>query len=146
VAAVRPARGEPLPLLWTWYLPLLAGSAPVLLLGFFYSALANRLAFAGWALAVAPLYTLALRQGIAAGWPALRLGGCLALLLGAGAGAFAALERAHHEDLDLGFRAVLPEHYFPAATSPRAAVAAALVLAAGGAMALASGLIHRRPR
>jgi hypothetical protein len=132
------------PLLLAWYVPLLAGLLPVLLLGFGYSALANRLEFVGWALLLAALYAIGLRQGVAAGWPALRLGGGLALLAAAGAEAFAALERTHHEELDLGFRALLPEYYVPAATSPRAAGAAALALAATGVAALAAGLLARR--
>jgi hypothetical protein len=123
-----------------WYAGLLGGILPVLLLGFLYSALANRLEFAGWGLLLAAFYTAALRQGMQASWPALRLIGALALLLAAGAGAFAWIEDAHHEILDLGYRAVLPPAiYFSAATSPLAAVAAAAVLAAGGVAALAAG-------
>jgi hypothetical protein len=112
----------------------------VLLLGFLYSALANRLEFAGWGLLLAAFYTVALRQGMQAGWPAPRLLGALALLLAAGAGAFAWIEDTHQEILDLGYRAVLPPAiYFPAATSPLAAAVAAAALAAGGVAALAAG-------
>jgi hypothetical protein len=130
-----------------WYAVLLGGILPVLLLGFLYSALADRLEFAGWALLLAALYTAALRQGMQAGWPAPRLAGALALLLAAGAAAFAWIERTHHEILDLGYRAVLPEEiYFPAATSPRAAAAAAGALAAAGMAMLAAGWLSRRRR
>lgn len=130
-----------------WYAALLGGILPVLLLGFLYSALADRLEFAGWALLLAALYTAALRQGMQAGWPAPRLAGALALLLAAGAAAFAWIERTHHEILDLGYRAVLPEEiYFPAATSPRAAAAAAGALAAAGMAMLAAGWLSRRRR
>ncbi|HVR09849.1 MAG TPA: hypothetical protein VMW75_17530 [Thermoanaerobaculia bacterium] len=123
-----------------WYAGLLAGILPVLLLGFLYSALANRLEFAGWGLLLAAFYTAALRQGMQAGWPAPRLLGALALLLAAGAGAFAWIEDTHREILDLGYRAVLPPAiYFPAATSPLTAETAAAVLAAGGVAALAAG-------
>jgi hypothetical protein len=128
-----------------WYAGLLAGILPVLILGFLYSALADRLEFVGWALLLAAFYTVALRQGLQAGWPPARLAGALMMLLAAGAGAFAWLERTHHEVLDLGYRAALPEQlYFPAATSPRAAVATAAILAATGAAVLAGGLIARR--
>ena len=93
-----------------WYAALLGGILPVLLLGFLYSALADRLEFAGWALLLAALYTAALRQGMQAGWPAPRLAGALALLLAAGAAAFAWIERTHHEILDLGYRNVHFRH------------------------------------
>jgi hypothetical protein len=130
-----------------WYAALLAGILPVLLLGFLYSALANRLDFAGWALLLAAFYTAGLRQGMQAGWPAPRLAGALALLLAAGTVAFAWIERTHQEILDLGYRAVLPEEvYFPAATSPRAAGAAAGALATAGMAILAGGWLSRRRR
>ena len=130
-----------------WYAALLGGILPVLLLGFLYSALADRLEFAGWGLLLAALYTAALRQGMQAGWPAPRLAGALALLLAAGAAAFAWIERIHQEILDLGYRAVLPEEiYSPAATSPRAAATAAGILAAAGMAILAGGWLSRRRR
>src|SRR6202158_4962050 len=107
-----------------WYAALLGGILPVLLLGFLYSALADRLDFAGWALLLAAFYTTALRQGMQAGWPAPRLAGALALLLAAGAAAVALVERTHQEIPGPGYRAVLPEGvYFPAGTSPRAGAA-----------------------
>lgn len=130
-----------------WYAALLGGILPVLLLGFLYSALADRLEFAGWALLLAAFYTAALRQGMQAGWPAPRLAAALALLLAAGGAAFAWIERTHHEILDLGYRAVLPEEvYFPAATSPSAAAATAAALAAAGMAILAGGWLFRRRR
>jgi hypothetical protein len=130
-------------LLRAWYGGLLAGILPVLLAGFLYSALANRLAFAGWALVFAALYTVVLRQGLSAGWPPLALAGALALLLAAGAAAFAALESAHHEILDLGFRAVLPALYHPLLTRPATASALAAVLALAGVGAFTLALLHR---
>ncbi|MBV8203183.1 MAG: hypothetical protein JOZ15_21425 [Acidobacteria bacterium] len=123
-----------------WYAGLLAGILPVLLLGFLYSVLADRLVFAGWGLLLAAFYTAALRQGMQAGWPAPRLIGALALLLAAGAAAFAGIEATHHEILDLGYRAVLPPAvYVSAATNPLAAGVMAAILAAGGVGALAAG-------
>ena len=142
-SGARPPRR---PSLLPWYAALLGGLVPVLLLGFLYSALADRLAFAGWALLLAACYTVALRQGMAAGWPAARLAGAMALLLAAGAAGLARLESVHHEVLDLGFRAVLPAMYTGAATSPRTAAVAAALLAAGGLAALAAGTLSRRSR
>jgi hypothetical protein len=127
-----------------WYAGLLAGILPVLLIGFLYSALADRLEFAGWGLATAAFYTVALRQGMQAGWPVPRLAGSLMLLLGAAAAVFAAIEHTHHEVLDLGFRAVLPETvYASIETSPRAAAAAAAVLAVAGLGLLAGDAVAR---
>lgn len=54
------------PTLWTriaWYGALTAGLAPILVLGFLASALANRLIFAGWALGCAVVYAGTLRYG-----------------------------------------------------------------------------------
>jgi hypothetical protein len=135
--------------LLAWYAGLLGGIVPVLLLGFLYSALADRLVFVGWALVLTALYTAALRQGLQAGWPAPRLIGALALLMAAGALVFSRLEALHHEVLDLGFRAVLPAVYTPAATSSRAAAITAGTLAGAGLAILAAGLVYPgkpRPR
>ncbi|HXO20702.1 MAG TPA: hypothetical protein VOA87_12365 [Thermoanaerobaculia bacterium] len=126
-------------LLATWYLPLLAGVLPVLLLGFGYSAIADRLAFVYWALALAAAYTILLRQGTEAGWSGPRLGGALALLLAAGLACFAAIERAHQEILDLGFRAVLPGLYRPLTTSPGTALGGAVGLALLAAASFVAG-------
>ncbi len=131
----------------SWYAGLLAGIVPLLLLGFLYSALADRLAFAGWGLLAAAFYTAALRQGMQAEWPAPRLFGALALVLAASAVVFARIEAAHQEILDLGYRAVLPPAvYFPAATSPSAAAVTAAALAAGGLVALAAGALRQPAR
>jgi len=129
------------PLARRWYGGLAAGLLPVLLLGFGYSALADRLAFVYWALALATVYTLLLRHGLAAGWGDARLAGALALLLAAGFAGFALLEQAHGEILDLGFRALLPDLYQPATTAPATAFVVALALGLAGAAAL---LLSRR--
>ena len=100
----------------------------MLLVGFGASALANRLAFAGWGLAAGALYTALARIGVDHGWDR-RLRA--ALLLGALALAFAAfagLVVRHGEIFDLGFRAVAPALYTPAATRPGTALALAGVL------------------
>jgi hypothetical protein len=134
-------------LLATWYRALLGGLLPILLLGFLYSALANRLVFAGWALLLGTLWVIVLRHGLGAGWPRPRLWGTLDLLLAAGFGAFAALEREHHEILDLGFRAVFPGVYHPAATRPGTAAAlAGLFALAGGVVLAVHGFRQRRMR
>lgn len=123
-------------LLAAWYGGLLAGLLPVLLLGFLYSALADRIAFAGWALAVAALWVLVLRHGLGAGWGRARLAGTMLLLIALGLAAFARLETKHGEILDLGFRAVLPGLYHPSATQPRTAWILAAVLGGLGVAGL----------
>jgi hypothetical protein len=120
--------GAPRALLLSWYAPLAGGLVPVLLLGFAWSALADRLAFAGWALAAAAGYAVLLRHGVEAGWARGRRVASLALWLALALGGFAALEAEHREILDLGFRAVLPALYRPAATRPATALGLAVVL------------------
>jgi hypothetical protein len=124
-------------ILLAWYGGLLAGLLPILLLGFLYSALADRIAFAGWALAVAALWVLVLRHGLGAGWGRARLAGTLLLLIALGMAAFAWLETKHGEILDLGFRAVLPGLYHPSATQPRTVWVLAAVLGILGLVSLA---------
>ena len=125
-----------------WYGGVLGGLLPVLLLGFLYSALANRTVFVLWALVTGACWVVLLRHGLSAGWGRLRLLGSLALLLAAGFAVFAGLESKHHEILDLGFRAVFPGIYHPLATAPRTTGALAVVLAIGGLV----GLIARSPQ
>jgi hypothetical protein len=122
----------------SWYAGLLGGLLPILLLGFLYSAIADRLLFVYWALGLGTLWVILLRHGFAAGWPAARLAGVMALLGALGLAGFAVIETRHHEILDLGFRAVLPGLYHPVATHPAtaAAVAATLVLAGTAALLL----------
>lgn len=114
-----------------WYGGVFGGLLPILLLGFLYSAIADRTVFALWALVTGIVWVALLRQGLAAGWGRLRLLASLALALAAGLGVFALLESRHHEILDLGFRAVFPVFYDPLATAPRTAgiLAGALALA-----------------
>jgi hypothetical protein len=126
-------------LLLTWYVPLLGGLVPILVVGFLASGVADRLAFAGWALALAILWAVLLRQGIEAGWGKARRVGGLALLLAAGLLAWAALLARYGEDLDLGLRAVFPAIHHEALSRPVPAVAAAAALAAAGAAGLVRG-------
>lgn len=120
----------------SWYISLLGGLLPILLLGFLYSAIADRLLFVYWALGLGALWVILLRHGFAAGWPGTRLTGIMALLGALGLAGFAAIERRHHEILDLGFRAVLPGLYHPVATRPATAAAVAAVLALAGMVSL----------
>lgn len=120
----------------SWYAGLLGGLLPILLLGFLYSALADRLVFAGWALALAAAWVLLLRHAFQAGWSRAGRAGAMALLAALGLAGFAALEAEHHEILDLGFRAVLPALYHPLATRPSSAGFVAAGLALTGAAAL----------
>jgi len=126
-----------------WYGGLLAGLLPILLLGFVYSALADRTVFVLWALVAGALWVVLLRQGLAAGWPAARRAGSLLLLLAAAFAVFAGLESAHQEILDLGFRAVFPAVYHPLATRPGTVGVLAAVLGIAGAGVLVTGLIRR---
>ncbi|MEA2560215.1 MAG: hypothetical protein QOH06_1719 [Acidobacteriota bacterium] len=129
-----------------WYGGLLAGLLPVLLLGFGYSALADRTAFMLWALGVSIAWVFLLRQGMEAGLRTPLLAGWLLLLLAAGLAGFAWLESKHHESLDLGFRAVLPGIYRPAFTSPRSAGVVAGLLGAAGLAGCGLGYFKREAR
>jgi hypothetical protein len=104
---------------YAWYGGVFGGLLPILLLGFLYSALADRTVFALWALVAGLCWVVVLRQGLILGWGRFRLLAALALVLAAGLGVFAVLEWQHHQILDLGFRAVFPAVYHPVATSPR---------------------------
>lgn len=130
-------------LLLPWYGGLLGGLLPILLLGFIYSAVADRTAFALWALVVGTLWVVALHRGLAAGLRRPRLLAVLAAVLGAGLAAFAWLESRHQEILDLGFRAVFPTLYTPAATSPRTVYLLAAVFLLLGIAALTVSLLSR---
>jgi len=119
-----------------WYGGVLGGLLPVLLLGFLYSALADRTIFVLWALVTGTCWVVVLRRGLSAGWQRFRLLGALALLLAAGFAVFAVLESHHHEILDLGFRAVFPDIYHPLATASKTAWVLAAVCGVIGAVGL----------
>ena len=131
-------------LIRVWYLPLLAGLLPVLLIGFGASALANRLVFAGWALVFGAAYTALARIGIDRGWDRRARAALLLATLAVAFGVFAGLVRRHHEIFDLGFRAVAPAVYTPAATRPGTAAGLAGVLALGAAWQLSTWRVARR--
>jgi hypothetical protein len=127
-----------------WYGGIFGGLLPILLLGFLYSAIADRTVFALWALVAGAFWVAALRQGLTAGWGRFRLLAALALVLAAGLAAFAGLEWEHHEILDLGFRAVFPSLYRPLATEPGAAAALAGIFALAGITFLPLGWRRQR--
>ena len=126
-----------------WYGGLFGGLLPILLLGFIYSAVADRTAFALWALGVGTVWVVALHRGLSAGLRRPRLLAVLAAVLGLGLAAFAWLESRHHEILDLGFRAVFPGIYTPAATSPRTVYLLAAAFLLIGVAALIISLLFR---
>jgi hypothetical protein len=126
-----------------WYGGLLGGLLPILLLGFIYSAVADRTAFALWALVVGTVWVVALHRGLSAGLRRPRLLAVLAAVLGAGLAVFAWLESRHQEILDLGFRAVFPALYTPAATSPRTVYLLAAACFLAGLAALTVSLLSR---
>jgi hypothetical protein len=127
-----------------WYGGIFGGLLPILLLGFLYSAIADRTVFALWALVAGAFWVAALRQGLAAGWGRFRLLAVLALILAAGLAVFAGLEWEHHEILDLGFRAVFPTFYHPLATEPGTAAALAGTFALAGLVFLPLGWRRHR--
>ena len=126
-----------------WYGGIFGGLLPILLLGFLYSAIADRTVFALWAIVAGIFWVAVLRRGLAAGWRRFRLLAALALVLAGGLGVFAWLESQHHEILDLGFRAVFPALYRPLATAPGTAAALAGIFALAGLAFLPLGWKRR---
>lgn len=118
----------------SWRAALFAAVLPPLALGFFASALANRLVFAGWGVAAAAVTVPAVRRAFEDrrrrhAWTVT----AAALLVMAPALAlFGWLVERHREVLDLGGRAVLGALHAPAAAAPATwyALAAAVLVAA----------------
>ena len=133
----------------SWYAALLGLVTPVLLLGFGASALANRLVFAGWGIAVAPTAALVLRRAFETAWgrpgARWRIAARMAALLAPALALFAWLEARDPESLDVGLRAVAPTLYTPLAT--RAATYYLLAaVAAGAALASYTAALRQRRR
>lgn len=136
-----------------WRSTLLAALAPALVLGFLASALANRLVFAGWGIAVAAVLVPVLRRSFELwlGRPggSARIAAVAAFVLAPALGVFAWLAGRHHEILDLGSRAVLPALYTPAVTAPATWWLLAGVLAAAGVACRVAAFrvrkLHRSP-
>jgi hypothetical protein len=118
-----------------------AGVFPPLLLGFAASALANRLAFAGWGMVAALGHALLLRAAWGRGWSAAARGAVVLAWAALTLVSFASLVARHGESLDLGYRALLWPVYTPLLTAPPTWTTAAAVL---GALAAASALLARR--
>lgn len=123
--------------LWRAVLLLVVG--PVLVGGFAASALANRWIFALWAVAVAAAATLAVRRGfeVWSGRPgaAAHVADRALVILAPGTALFGLIVARHREALDLGWRAVWPSFYVPAATAPDTYLLIATGLALTGAVA-----------
>jgi len=127
-----------------WYVSMLAGMLPLFALGMVASALADRLAFAGWAIVAGFGHALLLRAAWARGWSAAARA---ALVLGWAALAllsFATLVARHREVLDLGYRALLWPVYAPVLTKPVAARVAAAMLALAAIASLVIARMRRR--
>lgn len=144
-----PSRAEAHSSAAAWYGPVLAGVTPVLIVGLGASAVANRLAFAAWALVVAVAYASLRRAAWDLGWERRVATGAGLLTLALGSVAFAALVERHGEILDLGARAVLPALHHPWLTHPAIYWALAACLAVVGALRLTvaprAGRGPRRP-
>lgn len=115
-------------------LVLFFGLAPILLLGFLTSGIANRTIFAGWALLVGAVYFGLVTLGFRRGWGGWLLGGRILLVLAAGVALFARLMAREWGELDLGLRAFASAIYRPALSDPKSAVYAAIVLAVCGVL------------
>lgn len=139
---MRPARDSR-----RWRLAVFATTGGLLVAGFGASALANRLAFAGWGLAAALAAVPVLRRGFEATAPGegllLPVSGRLLLYLAAAAGLFAMLVARYESALDTGLRAVTPALYRPALAEAGTYMALAALLAGAGS---AAGLLARMTR
>lgn len=118
-----------------WRLLLFGLLAPVLLLGFGASALANRLVFAGWGLAGAAVLVAVLPRSLElwAGRPGgrERIAAAAAFVLAPALALFGLLASRHHEVLDLAWRAVLPGLYTEAVAEAGTYHGLAIVLLVG---------------
>jgi len=122
-----------------WRAALLLVAGPVLVGGFAASALANRWIFALWAVVVAAAATLALRRGfeVWSGRPGAvaHIADRVLVVLAPATALFGLIVARHREVLDLGWRAVWPGFYVPAATAPDTYLLIATGLALLGAVA-----------
>lgn len=118
---------------------VLLGALPVLLLGFGASALANKVVFALWAVAVSTAWALVLRWGVNGRWGGWIVAGRLLLLLAVAASAWGRLVTQHGEELDLAFKALAPGLYHPALAQPQSGYAATIALGVAGALAIVVG-------
>jgi hypothetical protein len=91
-----------------WYGALLGGLVPLLVGGFVASAVADRLAFVGWALAAAAAYAAALYATWGARWPLRTKLTAMLGVLAVSLAAFGHLAAKYREDLLLGIEALMP--------------------------------------
>ncbi len=94
-----------------------------MLIGFLSSALANRLAFVVWSLVAGAAYAACLRHGFQTETRARRRFALPCLALGLALMAHGALNSWFGPELDLAFRAFLPNLHHPLLTRPVTAVA-----------------------
>src|SRR5690349_18647458 len=97
-----------------WYLAVLAGALPTLLVGFAASAFANRVLFALWGVFAASLYTVFVRWGVTAAWHPWFTAGRALLILAFTTTLLGRLVSRYGDELDLGARAYLRDAYHPA--------------------------------
>lgn len=123
-----------------WRVALFAAVLPPLALGLFASALANRLVFAAWGVAVAAVTVPVVRRAFEdrRRRPEWTVTAAVLLVMAPALALFGWLVERHREVLDLGGRAVLGALHAPAAAAP--ATWYALAVAALGAAVLC----HRR--
>jgi hypothetical protein len=117
-------------------LVLFAWLAPILLLGFGASGVANRTIFAGWALLAAAVYWLVVWYGFRRGWGGWLLGGRVLLVLAAATALLARIVAREHGELDLGLRSFFPAIYDPRLSDPRSAVYLAIFLSVCGVLSI----------
>lgn len=132
-------------------LVMFLGLAPILLVGFLASGVANRTIFAGWALLAAAVYFGVVTVGFRRDWGGWLLAGRLLLVLSAAAALLARIMAREYVELDLGLRAFASGVYRPALSDPRSGVYAAIFLAVCGVLAIlvshgskAGGMAARR--
>jgi hypothetical protein len=126
-----------------WRAAVAAGVFPPLVLGFLASALANRLAFAGWGLVAAIGHLALLRAAWSRGWSASARAALALAWAAVAVASFASLVTRHGEVFDLGYRAVLWPVYTATLTRPQTWWLLASALAAGAAAAALAA--RRRP-
>ena len=126
-----------------WRAALAAGVYPPLLLGFLASALANRLAFAGWGLVAAVGHAALLRAAWSRGWSVAARAALTLAWAAVATFSFAGLVERHGEILDLGYRALMWPVYLEALTRPATWHG---VAAAGAVLAALAGVVVVRRR
>ena len=115
-------------------LALFAGLAPILLVGFLVSAIANRTIFAGWGLLVGALYVGLIVIAFRRQWSGWLTAGRAFLVAAGGAALLARLVAREYQEVDLGLQSFAPDLYRAEYTDPRNGVYAAIVLTVCGVL------------